>query len=74
VAEVLPSHSVEVAACQSLKLLSSKVVNCVETVRRLAGHVEDDVQYVAVAPVARVNSLPRFLTAAGIFKLLDVYT
>ena len=57
-AEVLARHSVEVAAAQALELLAAEVVHGVGTERRPAGHVEDHVQHVAVAPVARVKSLP----------------
>jgi len=58
VAEVLPRHSVEVAAAEVLELLASEVVHGVEAVRRLAGHVEDHVQHVAAAPEARMKPLP----------------
>ena len=57
-AEVLARHSVEVAAAEALELLAAEVVHGVGTERRPAGHVEDHVEHVAVAPVARVKSLP----------------
>ena len=73
-AEVLPTHSVEVAAIHTLKFLSSEVlVDGVVAVRRLPGDVVDDIEHVVVAPAARVKSLPVRLAVSTVFDVV-VYT